>query len=102
MHRVLSYDHGPPRATAGTAAVTVPTEILARYAGRYQSGHGLITVAAKDDGLRIIAGDLTLDLEPISTNSFVSAERGLRFDFGGDAFSVWENGNEVDKGQRTK
>lgn len=102
MHRVLSYDHGPPRPTAVPGRVTVPAELLSHYAGPYQSGQGRVTVAAEDNGLKIVAGDLALDLEPISTNSFVFPERGLRFDFAADAFSVWENGTKVDEGKRTK
>jgi len=102
MHRVLSYDHGPPRATAVADQVKVPAEILSRYPGRYQSGQGPVTVAAEDNGLKMAAGDLTLDLQPISTNSFIVPERGLRFDFTADAFSVWQNGNQVGEGQRAK
>lgn len=102
MRRVLSYDHGPPRGTVAATSVTVPAEILSRHAGRYQSGQGLATVAAEGNGLRMIAGDLTLSLTPVSETSFVFPERNLRFDFGVDGFSVWENGAKVDEARRVQ
>lgn len=102
MRRVLSYDHGPARAVTAVAAVAVPAEVLSRYAGRYQSGKGLATVTAEENGLRIAAGDLTFSLEPVSETSFVYPERNLRFDFVEDSFSVWENGARVDEARRVK
>ena len=58
MRRVLSYDHGPPRADASPASMKLSAEILASYAGRYQSGQGLAVVTPEGNGLRIVAGEL--------------------------------------------
>lgn len=102
MRRVLSYDHGPPRAAVAAGGVKVPAEILSRYAGRYQSGQGLATVTLEENGLRIVAGDANLSLIAASETSFVFPERNLRFDFTVDAFSVWENGARVDEARRVK
>jgi hypothetical protein len=100
MRRVLSYDHGPPQADAIPARIKLSAEALANYAGRYQSGQGLAVVTPEENGLRIVAGELTLSLQPVSETSFLFPERNLRFDFEDDGFSVWENGAKVDEARR--
>lgn len=110
MHRILSYDHGPPPYAPPASHVSLPAQTLARLGGRYRGEHvGEIVVTAEPDGLRLVAGTMALHLRAQAPDTFFALERDLRFRFGdaGDdarprRLTVIEHGAAVETARRVE
>ena len=108
MHRILSFDHGAPAYVPPATHLSLPADALAQLAGRYRGERvGEIVVTAEADGLRLVAGPMTVRLRAQAPDLFFALERDLRFRFdrpGGDARSrrltVLEHGAPVETAQR--
>jgi hypothetical protein len=100
MRRVFSYAHGPVPYLPPATHLTLTTSALASFAGRYRGNHvGDISVAVDGDGLKLVAGDLVVNLRAESSTRFFALEKDLRFEFATDggkrhvpALTVYENG----------
>lgn len=112
MRRVFSYAHGPVPYTPPATHLSLPTNALASFAGRYRGTQaGEIHVAVDGEGLKLTTGNLVVNLRAESPTRFFALERDLRFEFDVDidididkqhvpALIIYENGGVVETAAR--
>ena len=83
MARVVSYDHRDAPYQNTRKEVTLPPEVLAQYAGKYEAPKTGALVVTRDNNLLIltIGGDKKFLLHPESENVFFAPDRDLTFEF---------------------
>ncbi|MFK7922376.1 MAG: DUF4440 domain-containing protein [Bacteroidia bacterium] len=104
MTRVISYDHQDLHGNQDKQITTLSPETLTNYTGVYEAPNtGSITITVQDKGLKIVAGEMQMFVEPESETVFFNAEMPLTFEFVKDEtgkvlkFLVRENGNVVEE-----
>lgn len=109
MRRIVSYDHAPVPYVPPASHQALTHEQASRCIGRYRTGSsGDLTVMAEGDHLRLVAGPLSVTLQPMSATRFAARERDLQFEFETGARSdgraasvmVYEHGALVATGTR--
>src|ERR1051325_3663629 len=83
MARVVSYDHHDAPYQNSRKEVTVQTEVLAQYVGKYKAPKTGAVVVTRDNNLLMltVGGDKKFPLHPESENIFFAADRDLTFEF---------------------
>ncbi|WP_089897800.1 nuclear transport factor 2 family protein [Chitinophaga arvensicola] len=82
MTRVLSYDHGPAPYINERTAITLPTQALQKYVGKYKGPQTAeMNIQAGKGILLMIIGSKQFELYPEKEDVFFSKERDLTFEF---------------------
>ncbi|MFC4632649.1 nuclear transport factor 2 family protein [Dokdonia ponticola] len=105
ISRVLSYDHKAPETD--TKGITVPIEVLTRYAGNYKAPQtGNIIISIKEGVMHLDAGEMQTDLITKSSILFAHPQAPIELKFVSNPdgsikkFVVLENGKVVEEAQR--
>ncbi len=103
MTRVLSYDHGPARQEGTKKQITLSSEVLDQYVGKYKGPENRDMSIAREDGfLKLSVEQRVIDLYPEADNRFFVKGRDLVFEFVKDRnriskMIVRENGQVVEE-----